>query len=124
MRSLPCHTIPRPSSWPIKQHRCTKQLVFRRARRAMQSLADRLETLMLSLEEGSLPDFPMQYMQYYELVGSTQLACLYRGLQSQTKVSQCLPKLKQALAHPKQWLSRACKARNLLRAWDIAIDDP
>ncbi|CAL1158708.1 unnamed protein product [Cladocopium goreaui] len=91
-------------------------------RRAMKSLADRLETLMLSLEDGNLPDTSV--VQFYELVGSTQLACLYKGLQSQTKVSQCLPKLKQALAHPKQWLSRACKARNLLCAWDIAIDDP
>ena len=91
-------------------------------RRAMKSLADRLETLMLSLEHGNLPDTSV--VQFYELVGSTQLACLYKGLQSQTKVSQCLPKLKQALAHPKQWLSRACKARNLLCAWDIAIDDP
>ena len=89
-------------------------------RKGMQCAAERLERLMHSFQELDLLDFRMQY---YQLVASTQLVCLYKGLQDHKKASECLPKLKQALAHPKQWLSRACKARNLSSAWDIQMQE-
>eukprot|EP00438_Fugacium_kawagutii_P003753 Skav233316 [mRNA] locus=scaffold3767:166100:167740:- [translate_table: standard] len=86
----------------------------------MQDLLLSLEALMRSFDEWNLPDFRIFY---YYLSGYTQLACLYVGLRKHSCLHTCLPKVRQALTHPNQWLSRAYKARKLLESWDILIDN-
>ena len=86
----------------------------------MRGLSQSLEALMRSFDDWGLPDFTLQY---YELFAWTQLACLYAGLRKNSSLQNCLPRVKQALAHPNQWLSRANKARNLLNAWEIRFED-
>ena len=86
----------------------------------MRGLSQSLEALMRSFDDWGLPDFTLQY---YELFAWTQLACLYAGLRKHSSLQNCLPRVKQALAHPNQWLSWANKARNLLNAWEIRFED-
>ena len=86
----------------------------------MRGLSQSLESLMRSFDDWGLPGFTLQY---YELLACTQLACLYAGLRKHSSLQNCLPRVKQALAHPNHWLSRANKARNLLNAWEICFED-